>query len=211
LIQGFQLWTFFLCIISGSVLLHRQLSPPDLQQLLAWYKIRDLLLGQNNVEQDIKKALELASVCEHPNAVWLTKLFAGYNVASREEARRVFLGCENDGRALCFAGVLGRRVDEVHRAADFGDAFAEACMAMETRGEESFRWAGKSAAQGERDGFYYLGDCYRHGIGCDKDVEGAKEKFLVASKLGHVGTMDGLGGLLDKVDPQRFFGLEELL
>jgi hypothetical protein len=41
-----------------------------------WYKIRDKLLGQNCVEPDIKEALELASVCEHPNAVWLTKLFS---------------------------------------------------------------------------------------------------------------------------------------
>jgi hypothetical protein len=51
--------------MSGSVLLHRQLSAKDLEQLVAWYKIRDTLLGENCVEQDIKKALELASVCEH--------------------------------------------------------------------------------------------------------------------------------------------------
>jgi hypothetical protein len=61
--------------MSGSVLLHRQRSPEDLQQLLVWYKIRDTLLAQNFVKWDIKKALELASVCGNPNAVWLTKLF----------------------------------------------------------------------------------------------------------------------------------------
>ncbi len=33
--------------MGGSVLLHRQRSPQDLQQLLAWYKIRDALLGEN--------------------------------------------------------------------------------------------------------------------------------------------------------------------
>jgi hypothetical protein len=52
---------FFYRIMSGSVLLHRQHSPEDVQQLLAWYKIRDTLLGQNYREEDIKKALDLAA------------------------------------------------------------------------------------------------------------------------------------------------------
>jgi hypothetical protein len=73
--------------MSGSVLLHRQRSPEDLQQLLAWYKIRDTLLGQNCFEEDIKKAFEFVCVCEHPNAVWLTMLFGGREVGCREEAR----------------------------------------------------------------------------------------------------------------------------
>jgi hypothetical protein len=92
--------------MSGSVLLHHQRSPEDLQQLLAWYKIRDTLLGLNCVGEDIKKALELSSVCEHPNAVWLTKLFGRRDIASHEEARQVLLGCGNDPRALCFASVF---------------------------------------------------------------------------------------------------------
>jgi hypothetical protein len=40
--------------MSGSVLLHRQRSPQDLQQLLAWYKIRDNLFGENRFEENIK-------------------------------------------------------------------------------------------------------------------------------------------------------------
>jgi hypothetical protein len=66
------------------------------------------------------------SVCEHPNAVWLAKLFGGHDVASREEARQVFLSCENDPRAHCFAGLLGGMPDEFSRVADLGDAFAQA-------------------------------------------------------------------------------------
>jgi hypothetical protein len=77
--------------MSGSVLLHRQRSPEDLQLLLAFNKIRDTLFGQNGFEQDIREALELASVCEHPNAVWLANLFGGRDVASLEDARQVFL------------------------------------------------------------------------------------------------------------------------
>jgi hypothetical protein len=149
----------------------------------------DTLVGQNYCEQDTKKALGLASSCEHPNAVWLTKLFAGHDVASREEAKQVFLGCENDRRALCFAGGLGDLVDEVRRAAYLGDALAQAWMAWQTVGEECFRWAEKSAAQGERGGFYCLGNFYRDGIGCEEDGEKAKENYLVAAELGHVYAM----------------------
>jgi hypothetical protein len=147
--------------MSDSVLLHRQRSPEDLQQLLAWYKIRDTLLGQNCVEQDINKALELASVCKHPYAVWITNLFTACDVNSTEEARQVFLGFESDPRALCFACLLvSVDDDEIRRAADLGDALAEAWMAGRTGGQERFRWMKKSAAQAEREGFFHLGYCY---------------------------------------------------
>jgi hypothetical protein len=92
-------------------------------------------LGQNYVERDIKKALELASICEHPNAVWLTKLFGERDVSSRDQARQVFLCFENDPRAICFAGVLGGDNDEIRRAAGLGDAFAQAEVIGESGGE----------------------------------------------------------------------------
>jgi TPR repeat protein len=194
--------------MSGSVLLHRQRSPENLQQLLAWYKIRDTLFSANYVEQDIKRALELAYVCDHPHAVWLTKLFSGREIASREEARRVFLNCENDPRALCFAAaVIVSDFFEIRLAADLGDAFAQAWMASRTVGEKGQRWAEKSAAQGERDGFYQLGYCYLHGFGCEQDRERAKQNFLFAAELGDVYAMVCFGSLVDKDDPQRFVWL----
>jgi hypothetical protein len=67
----------------------------------------------------------------------------------------------------------------------------------ETRGEVG----GKSAAQGERDGFYNLGDCYRNEIGCEEDVERARENFLAAADLGDA---YALSRLLDGDDLQRF-------
>jgi TPR repeat protein len=120
--------------------------------------------------------------------------------------RQVFLGCENDPRALCFAGVLdgsllGRPNDNIRRGADLGDAFAQAEMA---RRRISFQWAEKSAAQGERDAFYFLGRCYRDELGCEEDVEKTKENFFFAAELGHVYAMVCVGKLLDKDDPQRF-------
>jgi TPR repeat protein len=188
----------------SAVLLHRQRSPQDLQQLRAWYKIRDTLLGHNRFQQDIGNVLELASVCKHPNAVWLTKLFGGRDVTSAEDAKQVFLGCESDPRAVCFAGLLGWTFDEVGRVAELGDAFAQAWKAGHTNAEESFLWAEKSAAQGERDGLSCLAYCYRDGIGCEKDAERAKEYFLVSAELGFVNAMMSVGELFDKDDAQRF-------
>ena len=40
----------------------------DLPTQLEYYAIRDTLLGHNNVKQDVKRALELASTCQHPDA-----------------------------------------------------------------------------------------------------------------------------------------------
>jgi hypothetical protein len=122
--------------MSGSVLLHRQRSVEDLQQLLAWYKIRGTLLGQTVL--NIKRALELASISEHPDAVWLTEVFGGRDVATAEEARQVFLGCESDPRALCFAGLFGDLVDEVRRAAILGDAVAKRGWRGELKMESLF-------------------------------------------------------------------------
>jgi TPR repeat protein len=153
------------------------------------------------VVRHIKKALELASLCEHPNAVWVTDLVRGHDDNSCEEARQVFLGCENDPRALCFAAFLrGASDDGIRRASDLGDAFAQAWMAWQSD-EEGFRWAEKSAGQGERDGFCQLGHLYRDGIGCVKDLESAKE---MAAELGDVNAMVHVGELFDKDDPQRF-------
>jgi hypothetical protein len=75
-------------------------------------------------------------------------------------------------------------------------------MRLRKRGWRGLRWAEKSAAhQGERDGVHCLGDCYRVGIGCEQDVERAKENFLVAAEGN---AMVRVAELFDKDDPQRF-------
>jgi hypothetical protein len=74
----------------AAVLLHRQRSPEDLQQFLAWYKIRDTLLWQNGSKQDIKKALQLASLCDHPNALWLTKFLMDVTLRLPEKRDKFF-------------------------------------------------------------------------------------------------------------------------
>jgi TPR repeat protein len=80
---------------------------------------------------------------------------------------------------------------------------AEAC-AEKTEGDEKFKFAQMAAAQGERDGFHWLGRCALDGEGCKKDLDKAKENFLRASELSLVWAMIWIGELLDDSDPLRW-------
>jgi hypothetical protein len=182
----------------------------SLPTLLEWYKIRDAFFGVNFVDQNIPLALQLASSCEHPDARWLTEACAGKDVTTKEDAKRVFsaLG-QNDARALCFTWVLGDFVARqelalVRDSAELGFAWAQAWLAGKTRGEECFKLAQLSAAQRERDGFSWLGCCFRDGEGCVKDLKKAKENLLLASELGEVLAMVSLGMFLQGSDPERW-------
>ena len=185
-------------------------TPQELTLELEWLKIRDLLVGENIVSQDIARALELAAACHHRDAVYLTEIFAGKDVNTKEEAREVFLAHEPDPRALCFAALVYRRPgdeDRLRRAAEMGFAFAQAHVdwrGFRSTDEERLSLCLRASLQGERDGFYSLGCCYQHGVGCVQDVIKAKENYLLAAKLNHVQAMDRYGILLDDKDPQRW-------
>jgi hypothetical protein len=187
------------------VTIPRQLE--EFQAQLVWYEARDSLLGENFVEQNVDKALQLAARCEHAEAVWLTSCFAVHKVNNKEEAREVFLEQgKEDPKALCFASVMGRPLDwdALRRSSQLGFAFAQTKMALKTRGGEEFGWAVKAAAQGERDGYYRLALCFQYGHGCEKDLAKAKENFLIAAELGHVYSIRDYGLLFDRSDPRRY-------
>jgi hypothetical protein len=103
--------------------------------------------------------------------------------------------------------LLVRNFGEIRRAADLGYALAQARMAESRNGQERFQWAEKSAAQGERDGFYQLGYCYLDGKGSERNPERAKENFLIATELGDMYAIVCVGEFFDKDDPQRFVWL----
>jgi len=200
----------FLVSKASGVLIIMSSSSDDLALKLEWHEIRDFLLGENQKKQDVRHALELASTCRHPDAKWLTGMCAGKDVIMRnmrQEAREVFLAQGNDdARALCFVAKLyGYDLPRLRRSAELGFAFAQACMCYETEGLECFTFASRAAAQGERDGFYYLGRCLENAFGCEKDSENAKETFLLAAKMDHGGAMIRFGNLLNEIDPQRWF------
>jgi hypothetical protein len=166
-----------------------------------------LFFGENCVlEQSIRFALELASSCQHPDAHWLIEACAGKDINTDGDAHRVFsaLG-QNDARALCFTWLLRwGDLAPLRLSAELGFAFAQFLLARRTQGEEKFKFAWLAAAQGERDGFNELGVCLRDGKGCEKNLDKAKENFLIASELGDVLAMLDLGDLLDESDPQQW-------
>ncbi len=183
-----------------------------LVELFKWLDVRDTLLGQNCKEQDITAALALARDCKHPDAEWLTSIFEGKDVSTRN----VFLSFENDTRALCFAWYLSyNRPSDLallRRASEMRYAFACSTLIDQVlRGneEEGFRLAQVAASQHERDGFYWLGCCFRDGmIGCEKDFNLAKQNLLIAAQLGHLRAADAYGHLLGEFDPACWIWLE---
>jgi hypothetical protein len=178
----------------------------DLALKLEWYEIRDFLLGQNYKKRDVRRALELASTCRHPDAQWLTSVCAGKDVKTKQEAKAVFLALD-DVRALCFAALVDKKnvdLPRLRRSAEMGFAFAQTWMSFYTDDFEHFIFASRAAAQGERDGFYLIGVCYEKAVGCEKDLEKARENYLFAARMDHVDAMESYGLRLNEEDPQRW-------
>ncbi len=177
-----------------------------------WYEIRDTVFGDNCVTSNIHYALALAAACEHPEALWLTSVCSGKDLTHPIQIRAVFLAlCENDARGLCFTWRLGGwngdgDLSRLRRSGELGYAFAQACLAGQTSAilEERFKFAELAAAQGERDGYYWLGWCFEGGHGCQKNLCKAKRNYLIAAELGLVDSMINLGDFLDESDPQRW-------
>ncbi len=98
-----------------------------LVELFKWLDVRDTLLGQSNKKKDITAALAMARDCKHPDAVWLTSIFEGTDVSTKEDEREVFILCEDDARALCFAWWLSddrwSDFSLLRRAAEMGKRF----------------------------------------------------------------------------------------
>ncbi len=159
-------------------------------EVIKWLDVRDTFLGDNYRNQDIRKALILARDCKHPDAVWLTSIFEGEDVSTYEEAREVLLR-QNDPRALYFAWWLlpddtaVANVTPLQQAAEIGYGFACSTLFGHVSHFEAFSLAERAVAGYERDGFYCKGDCFYYGDGCEKNLELAKENYLVAAELGH--------------------------
>ena len=189
-----------------------------LVELFKWLNVRDTLLGANFKEQDITAALALARECKHPDAVWLTSIFEGKDVSTKEKVREMFLSCKNRALALCLAWYLNvdrfKDLSLLHCAAELENAFACSTLCWKVwqeNKEEGFRLAQLAAAQRERDGFWLLGRCFREGIGCEIDLNLAKENHLIAAELGNVFDAEAYGCLLGESVLLAGFGGEEQL
>jgi hypothetical protein len=91
------------------------------------------------------------------------------------------------------------------QSAELGYPLAQAETGARLDGEEKFLFAKTAASQLEREGFFWLGQCYEYGGCCEKDLDKAREVFLIAAQLGCVFSMRDLGALLERSDPQRWF------
>ena len=86
-----------------------------------------------------------------------------------------------------FGGLMGDH-DIMKYAADHGDPGAMATMLSLSRSssdEERFQIARATAEKGVGLGTYYLMECFRDGIGCEKDESFAKELLERALDLGY--------------------------
>jgi hypothetical protein len=193
-----------------SVSIHSLFTPDELTLELEWLEVCDMLLRDNFVKQNVKRALQLAAASNHPGCQWLTGLFSKKTVTTVNEVRDVFLAEKKSPASLCFAGLLSYPWDEVHsrhsllrQSADLGHPLAQAKMA-DILSEEGFRFASAAASQRVREGFHWLGCCYHFNSGCGRDLEKARECYLIAAQLGQVLSMIDLGQLSDESDPQRW-------
>jgi hypothetical protein len=103
----------------------------------------------------------------------------------------------------------GGSEDGIRRAAVLGEPDAQAFAAAENDGEERFKWAKRAAAQGDREGFMWLGRCYVYGRGCERNENLAKENSLIAAKLGFVAAMGDFGKVVAVCDVSDFWGKAE--
>ncbi len=191
---------------SLNVLSKIKLDVP-LSELLLWLNIRDMLLGENCVKQDVGSAFALSRGCKHPNALWLTSLLENASL----DVESVFLSSE-DPQAKVFVSLLQRRngipnYSPVIAASNRGDPFCQAFVARvcSGSGEEAMRLAKLSSDKGERDGLFFLGWIYDNGFGCRRSVEKAIHFYRLAAALQHIMAMVNLGWLLPESDPQRWF------
>lgn len=171
---------------------------------LEWLEIRDYLLGDNQVTDDVERALQLASSCLHPLAQWLVHIVAGRKVTTQHQMRAIFAEHPQHPLAVCFAAILSYPFDLValRRSADeLGCAYAKARLVIHSEGDDAFRLAFESASAGEREGLYMLGNCYNTVEG---SAEKAKESFLAAAKLNHYRSMVSAGYKFEETDPQRW-------
>lgn len=176
----------------------------SLQVDCEWYDIRDTFFGENFRKQNIPLAIERAAKCTHPDAEWLTAVFAGKDIQNSDEARKVFSLLGNDARALCFTWML--RGDEsmgiLEKSAELGYALAQAELGgWKSTKRDQYELCLVAAVKAEREAFYELGRWYRR-------YESAKERpkyyYKMAADLGCIRAACDLANILPCVDPEKW-------
>jgi 7-keto-8-aminopelargonate synthetase-like enzyme len=95
--------------------------------MCSWYLARDTLGGRNFMDQDVKKAVVLLRDCRHDEARWLTSMFSGRSIATKQDVENALedalLTQGDDPRALCFGSLFQTNSDgdvRLRKAAQLG-------------------------------------------------------------------------------------------
>jgi hypothetical protein len=171
-------------IDSGVVGMDRW-SEVDRAETIKWWDALDGLVGQT---VGLKKGLQLARECRHPDAAWVAALFPPGIKVTPERFVEVLQQQGDDPRAMYIVAArsrCGRSGPLMRRAAEMGYAPAQAVMASAVAVPETPVWAQRAASQHDREGVCMMANCLLYGWGCDADKAGAAELFRAAAELGH--------------------------
>ncbi len=126
----------------------------------------------------------MARACEHSDAQWLVSLVKD-RAATAKEVKKALLAQRGDPRAMFFlASAFVYDLELFLQSAQLGYAPAQAWMSSQGEDKkERFAWAEKAAAQRDRDGLFYLGNCFWKGKGGIKDKTRALRLFKEAGEL----------------------------
>jgi hypothetical protein len=173
-----------------------------------WWDALDAF-GNASVDRELEAAMQMARECRHPDAQWLGALFPPGVAVTRECMRTVLQEQGEDSRALFLLWSLGKRNKSLlRRAADAGYAPAQARMCGRDAGADvRFSLAQLAAQTGDRNGLFELGQCYRSGVGCAKDMANANELFRAAAESGFGLAQYVYGRSLGHFDWERFYWL----
>ena len=170
----------------------------DISVLLQWYHARDVFLGTNHRERSFSEGVALAACCMHKSAKWLVEVVARHGIpVSLPDAREMFQAeRDDDPDAVCFASLLGWRIDFelLCKAAHLGCALAQGRLAFGLfHGHfgpadyvRALFWAEHAAAQLEPGGYFVLGQCYERGAGVNANKAKSLEFYKRAAGLGDV-------------------------
>ncbi len=163
-------------------------------ELLKWLLARDVFLGRNYQQQDLEKGLWIACGCQHADAKWLVSVFPNGAPRTVQKAKKAFLACGDDAKALCFSAACGSykggekmvQRGRMRRAAELGYALAQAEMcALATRLEKQIRWGEAAYARDEREGAFQLSRIEEWKSGRDRRraLEFAADRKLVEAQF----------------------------
>jgi len=122
------------------------------------------------VERDFAKAAE-----------WMQKAAENGDVDAGNAVKTYKSADENLKKAQ--AGDAGAQAEIAKLYSQMGNSLKQ--LNADTDYQESFKWAKKSADQGNPDGLYVLALCYEHGRGTEYSYEKATKAYETAAKKGH--------------------------